>query len=892
MEKSQSKQESSTKVAQHEGQRDVDPTFKTWRQVEVEMLKPEGHLKLGAIPKVHMKQEDETLYPTWSMKRENLFQKLTNLLLFQKLCTRGSENLFRNSWYPCAPEEGGHMIKIKDLFSPNRGTHKKPQLVIIEGAAGIGKSTLARLVKRAWKEGLLYRDRFQHVFFFSCRELAQHKQLSLAELIAQGQEVPTTPIRQILSHPKKLLFILDGIDEPAWDLEEQNPELCLHWSQTQPVHTLLGSLLGKSILPGASLLLTARTTALQKLIPYLGQPRWVEVLGFSELEREDYFHKYFVKECDAINALTLVVSNPVLLTLCEVPWMCWLVCSCLKKQMEQGGVFSLTSQTITALCLKYLSLTIPRQHMRTHLRDLCSLAAEGIWKRRTLFSESDLCKQGLAEDAIATFLETGVLQKQPSSPSYSFAHLCLQEFFAAMSYILEDSEERCGDVEFKRTVETLIEVYGRHALCEVPTIRFLFGLVNEQGMREMEKIFDCKLPLTKSKLLWSILGNPPYQQHHLGLLHCLYENQEEVLLTYVLHNFHLTGPDTNYMESRVLQTNVKHLVVQTDMDLMVVTFCIKFCNHVTSLQVNMKGQQGHKLTVARMVLYRWTPITDASWKIFFFNLKFNPNLEKLDLSGNPLSYSAACSLCKALRYPGCQLKTLWLVECGLTSTACSLLASVLSASSSLTELDLQLNDLGDDGVQLLCEGLRNPACNLNILWLDQASLSEEVITELRTLEAKNLKLLISRAWKPHVTVPTMNMDKEEVGDSPAILKQQRQQSGDKHMEPLRTENDFWGPTGPVATEVVDRERNLYRVQLPMAGSYHCPSTGLHFVVKRAVTIEIEFCAWSQFLYKTPLQHSHMVVGPLFDIKAEQGTVTAVYLPHFVSLQGNPGKIKE
>ncbi|XP_021033301.1 NACHT, LRR and PYD domains-containing protein 1a-like isoform X2 [Mus caroli] len=886
MEKSQPKKKSRTNVAQHEGQLNLDPTFKTQKRTGVELMKhrhkPEGHLKLGAIPKVHIKQEGETLEPTLSRKRKNLVQKLTNLLLFEKLCSRGSENLIRKSWYSCEEEERGHMIEIQDLFGPNRGTHKRPQLVIIEGAAGIGKSTLARQVKRAWKEGQLYRDHFQHVFFLSCRELAQNEQLSLTELIAQGQEVPTVPIRQILSHPEELLFILDGIDEPAWVLADQNPELCLHWSQRQPVHTLLGSLLGKSILPGASFLLSARTTALQKIIPYVGQPRRVEVLGFSEFERKNYFHKYFVNESNAIAAFRLVLSNPVLLTLCEVPWVCWLVCTCLKKQMEQGGELSLTSQTTTALCLKYLSLTIPGQHMGTQLRALCSLAAEGICQRRTLFSESNLCKQGLAEDAIATFLKIGILQKQSSSLSYSFAHLCLQEFFAAMSYILEDSEERCGGMEFKRTVETLIEVYGRHTLCEEPTVHFLFGLVNAQGMREMKKIFDFKLPLgIELKMLRSTLGNPPYQ-HHLGLLHCLYESQEEVLLTYVLCNLHLTGPDKNYMEATVSQTNVKHLVIQTDMELMVVTFCIQFYCHVKSLRVNMKGQQGHKLTVASMVLYRWTPITDASWKILFYNLKFARNLEELDLSGNPLSYSAVQYLCKALRYPGWQLKNLWLVDCHLTSTYCSLLASLLSDHPSLTELDLQLNDLGDDGVRLLC--LRIPADALSILWLDQATLSAQVITELRTVEAENPKLHISSTWKPHVMIPTENKDKEEVSDSPKSFKQQRKQSGDKHMESLWTDNDFWGPTGPVATEVVDRERNQYRVQLPMAGCYHCPSTGLHFVVTRAVTIEIEFCAWSQYLDETFLKHSHMVAGPLFDIKAEQGAVTAVYLPHFVALQ--------
>lgn len=35
-------------------------------------------------------------------------------------------------------------------------------------------------------------------------------------------------------------------------------------------------------------------------------------------------------------------------------------------------------------------------------------------------------------------------------------------------------------------------------------------------------------------------------------------------------------------------------------------------------------------------------------------------------------------------------------------------------------------------------------------------------------------------------------------------------SRDKCVEPLGTEDDFWGPTGPVAIEVIDRERNLYR----------------------------------------------------------------------------------
>jgi NACHT/LRR/PYD domain-containing protein 1 len=42
-----------------------------------------------------------------------------------------------------------------------------------------------------------------------------------------------------------------------------------------------------------------------------------------------------------------------------------------------------------------------------------------------------------------------------------------------------------------------------------------------------------------------------------------------------------------------------------------------------------------------------------------------------------------------------------------------------------------------------------------------------------TSEGKNMSV----SSKSHVIVPTKNMDKEEVGDSLDLLKQQRQQSG-------------------------------------------------------------------------------------------------------------------
>ncbi|KAM9044817.1 NACHT, LRR and PYD domains-containing protein 1 [Megaptera novaeangliae] len=289
-------------------------------------------------------------------------------------------------------------------------------------------------------------------------------------------------------------------------------------------------------------------------------------------------------------------------------------------------------------------------------------------------------------------------------------------------------------------------------------------------------------------------------------------------------------------------------------------------------------------------------------------LSASQTLVELELSFNMLLDTGAEHLCQGLRQPSCKLRRLLLVSCGLTSGCCQDRASVLGSSPSLTKLDLQQNKLDDLGMRLLCEGLRQPTCQLTLLWLDQTQLSEQVTETLRVLKEEKPQLRISRIRKPSLTIPNESPGGGGTSDNMSSLKQQRQESegsapqvaqvepfclsspaplGDRPTESLGTKDDFWGPPGPVATDVVDKQRSLTgEVHFPMAGFYHWPNTGLRFVVRGPVTIEIEFCAWDLFLNRTFPQHSWMVAGPLFDIKAEPGAVAAVYLPHFVALQVN------
>ncbi|XP_014389201.1 PREDICTED: NACHT, LRR and PYD domains-containing protein 1 [Myotis brandtii] len=829
--------------------------------------------------------------------------------------------------------------KVPDLFGPGLSTQEEPPTVVVHGVAGIGKSTLARQVRRAWEEGWLFKDLFKHVFYFNCRELAQSETMSLAELITKDWAAPDAPIGQILSQPEQLLFILDNLDEPKWDLKEQSSELCPHWSQQQQVHTLLGSLLNKTLLPTASLLITARITALWRLKPSLKHPRWVEVLGFSESARKEYFFQYFTDEYQAIRAFTLVESNPALFTMCLMPLVSWLVCTCLKQQMEQEQPLSLTSQTTTALCLHYFFHVLQAQSLATKLRGFCSLAAEGTCQGKTLFSLKDFKKHGLDASIISFLLNMGVLKEHPNPRSYSFIHLCFQEFFAAMSYALGDRVLESSRFTSIKFITYLTDVYDKRDLFGKPTTCFLFGLLSDQGMRVLESIFKCSLSrerhsyllqLTQREVNYKHRNLEPYCWH---LLHCFYENQDTRFLTETMSSFYRM-----------------RICVQTHMELLVSTFCFKFCHRMETLQLNDGGEETLAQRPSGVVLYSWGPFTDSWWQMFFSILKVPRSLRELDLSGKTLSCSAVQSLCDALKSPHCRLATLTLANCGLTAEGCRALARVLSdnrhlieldlsfnklldagarhlfqelrhshcklrrlllVSCNLTprccqdlvsmlsnnimliELDLQQNDLGDLGVRLLCEGLRQSNCHLKYLWVDGTRLSAEVTEMLRLLQQEKPHLIINYGyfegpgWEHH----DLGWERENVEESSQQVVQAKpfclsspKPLGDIPVESIWTDDDFWGPTGPVTPKVVDEDRGLYRVHFPVAGSYYWPNTGLYFVVRGPVTIEIEFCAWDQFLDQIVPWHSWMVAGPLFDIKAEPGAVAAVYLPHFIDLQ--------
>ncbi|XP_006868383.1 PREDICTED: NACHT, LRR and PYD domains-containing protein 12 [Chrysochloris asiatica] len=636
-------------------------------------------------------------------------------------------------------------IQIETLFEPDEERPEPPHTVVLQGAAGMGKSMLAHKMMLDWADGRLFQGRFDFIFYINCREMNQKAERSLQDLISSCWPEQSEPHPELVQAPECLLFIIDGFDELKPSFHHPQDPWCFCWKEKQPTELLLSSLIQKKLLPESSLLITTRPTALEKLHRLLEHPRHVEILGFSEAEIKEYFYKYFHSEEQASQAFNLVRENEPLFTMCFVPMVCWVVCTCLKQQLEGAEFVRQTSRTTTAVYTLYLlNLMQPKPGTPTHKpplnqKGLCSLAADGLWNQKVLFEEQDLRKHGLDGVDVSAFLNMNIFQKDINCEKfYSFIHLSFQEFFAAMNYILDGWESGLGP---DQNVSRLLAEYGSsNRSFLAPTVRFLFGLLNEEIRSYLEKSLGWKVsPHIKMELLKWIQSKAQsegstLQQGSLELLSCLYEIQEEEFIQQALSHFQV-----------VVVNNIA-----TKMEHMVSSFCMKSCKSVLvvhlygaafSADEDSRERWSSVLQTSLAHLPERSVLPNAYSEHLAAALHNNPNLIELVLYHNALGSRGVKLLCQGLRHPNCKLQNLRLKRCHVSSSACEDLAVAVTTNKHLMRMDLSRNSLGLPGMKLLCAGLRHPKCRLQMIQLRKCQLEAGACQEISSVLSNNQHLI-------------------------------------------------------------------------------------------------------------------------------------------------------
>uniref|UniRef100_A0A8C9PLN8 NACHT domain-containing protein n=1 Tax=Spermophilus dauricus TaxID=99837 RepID=A0A8C9PLN8_SPEDA len=193
--------------------------------------------------------------------------------------------------------------------------------------------------------------------------------------------------------------------------------------------------------------------------------------------------------------------------------------------------------------------------------------------------------------------------------------------------------------------------------------------------------------------------------------------------------------------------------------------CLAFGGHKTLTHLVLEGSElDDVLSSLRQVLSHWRcklqclrlgpcSAPEPEWADLFLTLQFNHSLTCLDLSDSELLDEGAKLLCAGLRHPTCPVQRLSLENCQLTEACCKEVSVTLVVSQKLTHLCLAKNDLGDNGVETLCEGLRYPECRLQTLVLWCCSITSEGCGHLSTVLRQGSSLTQLDLGLNHVGVP-------------------------------------------------------------------------------------------------------------------------------------------
>uniref|UniRef100_A0A8C3HAG3 NACHT domain-containing protein n=1 Tax=Chrysemys picta bellii TaxID=8478 RepID=A0A8C3HAG3_CHRPI len=479
-------------------------------------------------------------------------------------------------------------ITIGHLFEHNEDG-QLPQIVVLLGAAGIGKTLTAIKIMLDWANGELYQSRFDYVFYINCRELNfVSEQGSVEDLIFKNCSDQNAPTKEILMNPEKLMFIIDGFDELRFSFNQSESNFSSDPCEKQPVEILLSSLFRKKVLHKSHLIITTRPTALEKLGQCLKYEhcaeRYAEILGFSENAREEYFYKFFGNEEQARKAYNFVKDREMLFTMCFIPIVCWIICTVLKQQIEAGEDLAQTSRTVTDVYMLYLSSLMKghssnsKQQIQMNLKGLCSLAAHGVRRQKILFEEEEIKQHGL-DTADSLFLNENMFQKDIDCEYvYSFIHLTFQEFFSALFCVMQKEETVEDSETFLKNVNMLLKKNSNRN-SDILIVRFLFGLLNDERKEDWEKILSFKIsPRIKEILLKCVEETPMLplsgfaDRSYLEKFYCLYEIQEKQFVQSAMNR---------YTE---LTLNIYRF---TKMDQIVLSFCIKHCCKLESLYLRM-----------------------------------------------------------------------------------------------------------------------------------------------------------------------------------------------------------------------------------------------------------------------------------------------------------------
>ncbi|KAF5889766.1 NACHT, LRR and PYD domains-containing protein 12-like, partial [Clarias magur] len=147
----------------------------------------------------------------------------------------------------------------------------------------------------------------------------------------------------------------------------------------------------------------------------------------------------------------------------------------------------------------------------------------------------------------------------------------------------------------------------------------------------------------------------------------------------------------------------------------------------------------------KLTLYKGGSITVDEFATLISALVLNPShLRELNLYRNKPGESGVRNLCDFLKNPKCKLQKLILCESVSVKSGTDVVSALCTNPSHIRELYLSGCELGDSGVEKLCDLLKKHECKLETLWLMKCSITDRhcaALTAALKLNSSHLKHL-------------------------------------------------------------------------------------------------------------------------------------------------------
>ena len=552
-----------------------------------------------------------------------------------------------------------------EIFQP-RSHSSKQRRILIEGQAGVGKTTFASLMVYDWACRNPNLQHFELVLFIELKQVKGNLKSDIFELLfPRDFSLSVDYIFQyIISNQEKVLFILDGYDEV-------NP------SQLQDVEDLI---LGK-IFRNATVIVTSRPGKGSRVHWFMDSR--IEITGFNNKNIHEFVLKYFQDDVAMAESLIAQLEmHPVAENIARIPLTAMLICA-MWEEMPQADLFS----SMTSLFIELTLLLVKRYYARQSasfdpgslssledipddlfqsLLSLGEISLNGLLNDQLLFDVAELEKKCINKGA----LDIGFLSKELGTSRLKpvqkcrFSHRSYQEFLAAL-WLSHKIKETFTD----RSAFDHVSVYIMNCLSsELSSVLFLFtpGLLGDA----FQPVFELLL-----------LEGATEVEEDESLRQSLFEVC--ILSLYESHQGHLAYKLGSLMPPGVVA--LYHLNATPYKVRALVYFLLK-TSSVTSLVIE-QSQVGKQ---ALQVLGRFLPemvsiqevhlqsnmITDEGFSAFAKSLSCVPHLERLVIAHNLLT------------------------DRGLES-----LISAFKDLPNLSQLDLQGNKISEAGFQMLIPAL-------------------------------------------------------------------------------------------------------------------------------------------------------------------------------------------